>query len=82
MTEQVAEGNDRLVIAGRIVSASMPVATCRNWKGSDSGTGRIPGKMPSDKSNIDFVAYYRQGRVVLLAEAKSRRGTRDNGPRG
>ena len=31
--------------------------------------------MPSTHSNIDFIAYDRQGRVVLLAEAKSRRGT-------
>jgi hypothetical protein len=31
--------------------------------------------MPSAHSNIDFIAYDRQGHVVLLAEAKSRRGT-------
>ena len=31
--------------------------------------------MHSAQSNIDFIAYDRQGRVVLLAEAKSRRGT-------
>lgn len=31
--------------------------------------------MPSQHSGIDFVAYDREGRVVLLAEVKSRRGT-------
>jgi hypothetical protein len=31
--------------------------------------------MPSQQSRIDFVAYDREGRVVLLAEAKNRRGT-------
>lgn len=31
--------------------------------------------MPSQQSAIDFVVYDREGRVVLLAEAKNRRGT-------
>jgi len=31
--------------------------------------------MPSQQIAIDFVAYDREGRVVLLAEAKNRRGT-------
>ena len=31
--------------------------------------------MPSQLSSIDFIAYDREGRVLLLAEAKSRRGT-------
>ena len=31
--------------------------------------------MPSQRSGVDFVAYDREGRVVLLAEAKSRGGT-------
>lgn len=31
--------------------------------------------MPSQHSGIDFVAYDREGRVLLLAEVKSRRGT-------
>lgn len=31
--------------------------------------------MPSQLSSIDFIAYNREGQVVLLAEAKSRRGT-------
>jgi hypothetical protein len=34
--------------------------------------------MPSQRSGIDFVAYDREGRVVLLAEAKSRRGTSEH----
>ena len=34
--------------------------------------------MPSRHSGIDFVAYDREGRVLLLAEAKSRRGTSDS----
>jgi hypothetical protein len=34
--------------------------------------------MISQHSGIDFVAYDREGRVVLLAEAKSRRGTSEN----
>lgn len=34
--------------------------------------------MPSQHSGIDFVAYDREGRVVLLAEAKSRRGTSEH----
>src|SRR5579859_4465047 len=34
--------------------------------------------MISQRSAIDFVAYDREGRVVLLAEAKSRRGTSEN----
>ena len=34
--------------------------------------------MTSQHSGIDFVAYDREGRVVLLAEAKSRRGTSDH----
>ncbi len=34
--------------------------------------------MPVRHGNIDFVAYDRQGRVLLLAEAKSRRGTSES----
>jgi len=34
--------------------------------------------MPSQHSGIDFVAYDREGQVVLLAEAKSRLGTSEN----
>ena len=34
--------------------------------------------MPSQHSSIDFVAYDREGRVILLAEAKSRRGTSEH----
>lgn len=34
--------------------------------------------MPSQHSGIDFVAYDREGRVLLLAEAKSRRGTSES----
>ena len=34
--------------------------------------------MPSPHSGIDFVAYDREGRVLLLAEAKSRRGTSES----
>lgn len=34
--------------------------------------------MPSLHSGIDFVAYDREGRVLLLAEAKSRRGTSES----
>src|SRR5437016_7861540 len=34
--------------------------------------------MPSRHSGIDFVAYDREGRVLLLAEAKSRRGTSES----
>jgi thioester reductase-like protein len=34
--------------------------------------------MPTEHSGIDFVAYDREGRVVLLAEAKSRRGTSED----
>jgi hypothetical protein len=34
--------------------------------------------MPTQHSGIDFVAYDRDGRVVLLAEAKSRRGTSED----
>jgi hypothetical protein len=34
--------------------------------------------MPSQHSGIDFVAYDRDGRVVLLAEAKSRHGTSEH----
>jgi hypothetical protein len=34
--------------------------------------------MPSRHSGIDFVAYDRDGHVLLLAEAKSRRGTTDS----
>jgi hypothetical protein len=33
--------------------------------------------MPGD-GGVDFVAYDKQGRVVLLVEAKSRRGTSEN----
>src|SRR5260370_27981919 len=34
--------------------------------------------MPSQHSGIDFVAYDKEGHVVLLAEAKSRRGTSEH----
>src|SRR5207248_7492860 len=34
--------------------------------------------MPSRHSGIDFIAYDREGHIVLLAEAKSRRGTSEN----
>ncbi|SRR5216684_2134 len=34
--------------------------------------------MPSKQSSIDFIAYDRAGRVLLLAEAKSRRGTSES----
>ena len=34
--------------------------------------------MPSQHSGIDFAAYDREGRVVLLVEAKSRRGTSEH----
>jgi len=34
--------------------------------------------MPSQHSGIDFVAYDREGQVLLLAEAKSRRGTSES----
>lgn len=34
--------------------------------------------MPVRHSGIDFVAYDREGRVLLLAEAKSRHGTSDS----
>lgn len=34
--------------------------------------------MPSHHSGIDIVAYDRDGRVLLLAEAKSRRGTSES----
>jgi hypothetical protein len=34
--------------------------------------------MRSRHSGVDFVAYDREGRVVLLAEAKSRRGTSED----
>jgi hypothetical protein len=34
--------------------------------------------MPSKHSGIDFVAYDRDGHVLLLAEAKSRRGTSES----
>ena len=34
--------------------------------------------MPSNHSGIDFIAYDREGRIVLLAEAKSRRGTSED----
>ena len=34
--------------------------------------------MPSHHSGIDFIAYDREGRIVLLAEAKSRRGTSED----
>jgi hypothetical protein len=34
--------------------------------------------MPSQLSSIDFAAYDREGRVLLLAEAKSRRGTSES----
>jgi hypothetical protein len=34
--------------------------------------------MPSNHSGIDFIAYDREGHVVLLAEAKSRHGTSEH----
>lgn len=34
--------------------------------------------MPSEYSGVDFVAYDRNGQVVLLAEAKSRHGTSEH----
>jgi len=34
--------------------------------------------MPSQQNGIDFVAYDPEGKVVLLAEAKSRRGTSEH----
>src|ERR1700736_4964440 len=34
--------------------------------------------MPLQHSGIDFVAYDKEGNVVLLAEAKSRRGTSEH----
>jgi hypothetical protein len=34
--------------------------------------------MPAQQSGIDFVAYDREGRVVLLAEAKSKHGTSEH----
>src|SRR5258708_1352624 len=34
--------------------------------------------MPTMHSSIDFAAYDREGRIVLLAEAKSRRGTSED----
>jgi hypothetical protein len=34
--------------------------------------------MTSKQSRIDFIAYDREGRVLLLAEAKSRRGTSES----
>ncbi len=34
--------------------------------------------MPSQLRNIDFVAYDREGQIVLLAEAKSRHGTSED----
>ena len=34
--------------------------------------------MPTLHSGIDFIAYDREGRIVLLAEAKSRRGTSED----
>lgn len=34
--------------------------------------------MTSPHSGIDFVAYDREGRVLVLAEAKSRRGTSES----
>jgi hypothetical protein len=34
--------------------------------------------MPTQHSVIDFIAYDREGRVILLAEAKSKHGTSEN----
>jgi hypothetical protein len=34
--------------------------------------------MPSPNSNIDFIVYDKEGQIILLAEAKSRRGTSEH----
>ena len=34
--------------------------------------------MPSQRSGIDFIAYDKEGQIILLAEAKSRRGTSEH----
>jgi hypothetical protein len=44
------------------------------WKRLDASSSA----MPSQHSGIDFVAYGRDGRVLLLAEAKSRRGASES----
>jgi len=52
------------------------IGPCQNNYGIDfEAIPELKPAMPTLNSSIDFVAYDREGQVVLLAEAKSRRGT-------